>query len=92
MQHYEEICDVVIRNLEQTVMPTQIRARKMFMDSLFMQVIEQLPNNLWADFQDDYMKLITDYRKKYLLEAARVTGKSPPPPSSGQLPGPSTSQ
>ena len=90
MEHYEEICDVVIRNLDQTVMPTEIRARKMFMDSFFMQVIQKIPNNKWAEFQNDYMKLLTDYRKKY-LETPKVTSKPPPPPPSSR-PGTSTSQ
>ena len=64
-------------------MPTAERARKMFMDSLYMEVIRKLSDKLWADFCDEYMKLMSTFRNKHLTElAALCPDESARPPSS----------
>ena len=99
LKQYEDLIEQVISNLDTTVMPSHIRARKMFIDSLFMQVISQLPEPLWADFEEEFMRLISKYRRKHVaatLQAPADPDYYPPPPPSGpslQLhqPRPSTS-
>jgi len=68
IQGYEDLLGQFMSKMETSVMPEDTRARKMLLDSLFMQVLQKLPDNLWTTFQVDFMDLVVRYRERQFEE------------------------
>ena len=82
VSQYRSLVEQVIENLDTVVMPSEVRARKMFMDSLYMQVLQKLPEHLWVDFQEEFMRLIGTFRRRMIQDALHPPpSQAPPPPS-----------
>jgi len=66
MKAYENQLEAILANLHTTVMPAEVRGRKMFLESMYLEVLQKLPERMWAQFQTDYMKLVGNYRQRLL--------------------------
>lgn len=68
MQQFEDLLEQVLVKLHESEMPEESRGRKMFLDSMYIEVLQHLPYEVWHQFQKEYMALIAKYRMQYFSQ------------------------